>query len=308
MSKKEPLPVPPWHTDVKVVYAGDMFIELEGGSTKAEVSWDGSWYCSYDSRKDIKDYMKLDRRLTEKIQADLASTYEGGGWAEWRKAWLKSETFPVGARGPKDWHPKGKREPLGKVYGPRSGGYGSDNTTNMDSAYWWGDTFEYTHFLTTDGDEEGAIIMWHLGGDVRGNYSNAEVWMGDFGEFMGSQKESDPESPDSFLHWNRSFDGLLLWAMDELGLFEGKVNWVGSPREPVSHEPPKQIVRAFLMADGDDSAMEQLHLYPSLIEKIMAHADILPKEIVITAGREFDRARREMEEGQGQQYLWEPPE
>lgn len=303
--KKGDLPKVPWDSEVEVVYAGDMFYSLRLGTVEAEVHWDGTWWCNHDSREEISDHMRIDGPMTVQIQADFEKTYDGGGWADWREKWVRGATIvPQGRLGPKDWVPKGRNihRKFGKVFGPDRGGYGSENTYNLDSTYWWGDTFEYTHFITAD-DEEGAILQWHNGGDARGNYGAPEIWMGGFGSFMQSQDEGEPESPETFLHWNNRFDNTLLWAFDELGLFEGTVHMMtkfGGEQEPVSHEPPKQIV----------DAIDENHgiLYPSLVEKILAHPDVLSKKLVLVAGQVMDRWRREMEEGQGQKYLWEPEE
>lgn len=303
MAKKEVLPVPPWPTHVKVEYASDMSYTLRNGTLEAHVDWDGEWWCSHDSQSEIKDHMTLDRGLTNQIQADWEEgRYEG--FYEFCRKWLKGTLVPAEKRGPKDWSPGGskKMRPLGRVFGPDGGGWGSENTYNLDSTYFWGDTFEYMHFLTQDDNEEGVIVQWHS--------SPLEVWMGDFGSFMSSQDEGDPKNSETFLHWNGIFDNTILWAFDELGLFEGRVHMMpkfGGVQEPVSHEPPEQIVKAFAMTEKSPYHRSQLILYPELVEKILAHRDILPGEIVRAAGMEFDRVIRRMEEGHGQKRFWEAP-
>lgn len=299
MSKKEPLPVPPWETDVKVEYASDMFITLKNGTLEIHVDWDGTWWGSRDSSKEIADYMDLDKGMTATIQSDWEEGGRHEGFYDFCRKWLKGTLVPVDKKiGPKDWVPRGKKSEMrrfGHVLGPDAGGYGSENTYNLDGTYFWGDTFEYTHFLTTDDDDEGAIILWHG--------SPPEVWMGDFGQFISSQDEGDPKSSEAFLHWNGIFGNTILWAFDELGLFEGRVHMMpkfGGELEPVSHEPPEQIVKAA----EEDSGI----LYPSLVEKILEHRDVLPKELVLTAGTVMDRWRREIEEEAGQKRFWERPE
>jgi hypothetical protein len=303
VADKKVLPSPPWKTGAKVTYACDMFYTIKFGSSEAHVDWDGDWWVSHDSRKEIVDHMALDRDMTKKIQKDFEAGYGYGsdGWAKWIREWIEGTAVLSGKVGPKDWYPKGKKQAFGSVFGRNQGGMGSGNTTNEDSAYFWGDTFEYTHFLTTDGDE-GVVIMWHGGGDVRGNYNLPEIWMGDFGGFMSLQEEGDPKGPEAFLSWNEGFQNTLLWAFDELGLFEGKTVLMpvfGGGREPVSHLPTEQIVDAIELAP-------QI-LYPSLVEKILMHRDILPEDLVLVAGKVMDKTRREVDEAGGQGYFWKPP-
>jgi len=310
VAEHSPKPQPPWPTEVKVTYASDMFYSLERGpgGQEAEVHWDGGWHIQHESRQEIRDFMELDERLTRKIKDAFDATYSltKGGYIDWARRWVKGTLgefeIPEPLH-PKDWLP-GKKRPKtsgrqGTLLGGSIYGYPSDNTYNWDNANWWGDVFEFVHFKDLE-DNEGAIIYWHEGGDVRGNYTLPQVWMGDFGDFMSSQEEQDPESWETFLHWNRIYDNTLLWAFDELGVFEGKVNMVGNPREPVSHGPTQQVVDAILEAPEI--------LYPSLVEKIVAHGDILPEPLVRTARRIMDGWAREAEKARGQQYFWEPPD
>jgi len=120
-----------------------------------------------DSMYFAEQYMNKDEALTEEVQKAFDSEYEGGGWKDWRQEWVEKKGWKVGD-------------------------YGSDNTYNWDSYNWWGDIFEYTHFITDENDE-GIIIQWHGGGDARGNYSSPEIWMGSVEEFMGYQHMGDPE-------------------------------------------------------------------------------------------------------------------
>jgi len=310
VAEHTPRPKPPWPTKVKVTYASDMFysLELGPGGLEAEVHWDGGWYVKHESRQEIRDYMELDQRLTRKIQVAFEATYPltKGGYIDWARRWVKGTLgeyeIPEPVH-PKDWVPGQKRPKKtsgrqGTLIGADSG-WRSDNTYNWDSATWWGGVFEFVHFKDLE-ENEGAIIYWQEGGDVCGNYTLPQVWMGDFGEFMSSQEEQDPKSWETFLHWNRIYENALLWAFDELGVFEGKENWVGNPREPVIHGPTKQVVDAILEAPEI--------LYPSLIEKIFEHGDILPKELWQLSARIMDQQRREEEAAQGQQRFWEPPD
>lgn len=124
-----------------------------------------------DSQCLIKDYMSLNEKLTKKIKKDFEETYEWGGhWADWRAKWAEKQGYETG---------------------------GSGNTYNEDSYYFWGSVFEYT-VLGEDG-EDGAIVMWHYGGDVRGNYSDPEIWEGDFNEFWLAQFRDPPEEEMAYL-------------------------------------------------------------------------------------------------------------
>jgi hypothetical protein len=276
----------PWAKQVKVTWSSDMSIELERGDTKLDIQKDGTWWGSIDSRKRIFEWMELDKKLTRQIKDDFDTHYDGGGFIEFMGNWVRGK-LPGGKapEGPKEWMPTRTRKRIGKLFGPDRGGYGSENTYNWDNAYFWGDTFEYVHFLSVD-DEEGAVVMWHIGGDVRGNYAAPEVWMGSFGEFMGSQDEGDPKSADTFLTYNGMFENGIVWALFELELFDGE------------QEIPDQVVRAI-------KEYPKI-LYPQLVEQIVENRDLLPIEIVNAAGTVLDQERRATEKAAGQKYLWKP--
>jgi hypothetical protein len=100
-----------------------------------------------------------------------------------------------------------------------TGDYESGNTVNFGDDCWLGDTFEFTHFVTPN--QEGVVIRWHLGGDVRCNYSEPEVWIGDFEGFMAAQQDCEWLTEEGFLRWNEIFQGNFIWAIDQLGGFDG---------------------------------------------------------------------------------------
>lgn len=301
MAKKDVLPKPPWETPVRVKYASDLSMELEFSTIRIDVEWDGSWTGYIESRKEIRDFMHKDGRLTTLIRKAFDETYDGGGWGNWIARWIRGKVVPKEGfpRDPKEWIPVGAKrfEPLGRI-----GDLGSGNTYNEDNGYFWGDIYEYTHFVTEDGDE-GAVIMWHGGGDARANYSHPEVWMGRFQEWWDSQWEHDAGSSESFLHWNDRFDNMILWALDELGLFEGRphefnTHWEG--RHMRRAEVPTQVARA--LREKPDI------LYPSLVEKIMTHTEFLPSQVVDAARVWVDQWNREADKARGQTYLFHPRE
>lgn len=131
-----------------------------------------SMVLTYDSRCLIEQYASKDDELTKKIQADFEESYAGKLWTDWIEEWLKGQGFTVVGEG--------------------------ENTYNWDNAYWWGSVFEYVRFVDDKGNE-GAVFMWHLGGDVRGNYEYPEVWFGNMDEFFGIQHVYSPEEEWGYL-------------------------------------------------------------------------------------------------------------
>ena len=118
-----------------------------------------------DSKEIIKDYMNYDEELSNKVSDDFDSTYGSGGWDRWREDWIKKQGWKI-------------------------------NIMGVGNTYNWGtfigNIFEYTDFITDD-DLHGVIIMWHQGGDIRGNYSVPEIWIGDFESFTAIQDIQDIE-------------------------------------------------------------------------------------------------------------------
>jgi hypothetical protein len=179
-----------WAQDTMVVYESDTMIGLDHPLAHADFYKSGEVNIWLKSRLWIKDFMAEDEELTEEAR-DFFEQHRTGGYAQQMEDWFES----------KGWR-----------------SLESGNTYNLDSAYWWGDVFEYAKFRTKDGDE-GATIMWHAGGDVRGGYELPRVYIGDFDEFHSSQYEGDPHGPETFLHWNRFFENDLVWALCVHGFF-----------------------------------------------------------------------------------------
>lgn len=181
-------PLIPGAVRTRLEHQGETYITLNNGWMSADIYKDGELNVSIDSRKIAPEHLALDEGLTQEFRRFLEEEAPPGSWLDQREAWIKS----------KKW---------------RLGEFGSDNTYNLDNTYFWGDTFEYSHFITDEG-EEGAILKWQ---EVGGGYSNSEVWMGDFSNFMNLQEEGDPGSPETFLSVNDLMEGGLVLALDELG-------------------------------------------------------------------------------------------
>jgi hypothetical protein len=150
----------------KLASNGFSDLKLDRGTGEINIMGDPEVIINYDSSQDIKDYMDLDKKLTKEVQK-VFDSYDGGGWLDWREEWVKSKKWKLGE-------------------------FRSGNTYEDDNYYFWGSVFEYTTFKDAKG-KSGAVIMWHRGGDVRGNYSDPEVWLGDFESFYSSQHIGDPD-------------------------------------------------------------------------------------------------------------------
>jgi hypothetical protein len=128
-----------------------------------------------DSKALMEANFEKDEVLTEEIQ-NAFEEYDGSvAWIEWIGKWLKSKGY----------------EPDMEF---------ADNTYNWDG--WIGEVFEFVPFYT-DGEPK-MVVMWHLGGDVRANYSYPEVWNVDAEDFFGSHP--DDESIIYYLGYDRVED------------------------------------------------------------------------------------------------------
>jgi hypothetical protein len=109
-----------------------------------------------DSKALMEANFDKDEVLTEEIQ-NAFEEYDGSvTWIEWIGEWLKSKGY----------------EPDMEF---------ADNTYNWDE--WFGEVFVFVPFYA-DGESK-MVVMWHLGGDVRGNYSYPEVWNANAADFIG---------------------------------------------------------------------------------------------------------------------------
>jgi hypothetical protein len=289
--KKEPEQIP-WATNIKVKYQSDLSIALEKGNkiNTADI-WhkDFEWSVAINSKIMVDEYMTLDDRLTGSIQKYWDS-YEGSNTYRDRiMGWLKGEArgAVLPRVGPKEWRPPSKkREKSWKL-----ADYGYGNTYNEDNSYWWGDVFEYAHFMTDEGDE-GVVIMWQGGGDPRGNYYSPMVYMGNFEEFMSMQHEGDPYSVETFLHWNRIFENGFMWAWEKLGVFDDG----GEQIEDMKDKHVNQVLEAI---EKDPSI-----LLPESVQKIIDRFDDFPKQIQNAVTWLMRNHRRDLEKALGQRLLW----
>ncbi len=124
-----------------------------------------------DSKKIVDNYLSFDKKMTDKIRKEIGQFEDIGSWADQREAWIESKKWKA---------------------------VNSGNTYNNDEAYFWGSTFEWTEF-DTDKGENGAIILWHMGGDVRGNYEPETIYFGDFQDFFAAQYFGDAEEEIAYL-------------------------------------------------------------------------------------------------------------
>jgi len=139
--------------DVKEIFERELGRTLSyvGAYINEDLSTD--IYYGYDSRDIMENMAEEDTKLTKQLQDDFEN-YDGGGWIDWIKNWLKERGCTI---------------------------FSSGNTYNWGD--WNGSVFEYVAFDDENGEPK-MVVMWHLGGDVRGNYSYPEVWNVDFEEFI----------------------------------------------------------------------------------------------------------------------------
>lgn len=286
----------PWTQYVKVTDQSDLSISLELGGDQTASIWhkDFEWSISLNTKIMIDNHMTLDERLTKDIQEYWEAQESGGTFKEKILGWLKGgvviERVPK-RKGPKEWRPRPSLEPKIKARIKNTDGYGYGNTTNEDNAYYWGDVFEFAHFETVDGDE-GAVIIWHGGGDPRGNYGMPMVYMGDFGEFMDSQYEHDPWSYETFLSWNSNFENGFMWSFEKLGVFD---DW----DEHIQDYDDRHVKQVLKAIEKDPSI-----LLPESVEKIIDDFGAFPEQIQKATRWLMANRRRELERAIGQELLW----
>lgn len=292
----------PWAERTKVTYQSDLSIALEhlwtaprGNKSKTTADiWhkDFEWSVSIDSRTQIEHYMKLDERLTkdldewwmEKEREHVPMTYKSKILG-WLKGGISKSDQPTG---PKEWRPARK---VSKIKAKLTDSYGYQNTYNEDSTYWLGDQFEFAHFETDDG-EEGAVILWNRGGGPMGSYSQAEVWLGRFEEFMDAQYDHDPHSVESFINWNDLFENAFMWSWHKLGVFDDPDEHI----EDLSDRHVKQVLDAI--------EKEPSILLPESVEKILLKFDEFPIQIQKAVNWLMANHRRDLEKALGQKLIW----
>lgn len=280
----------PWAKATKVTTDRGNVVGLEGVERTTADVWRGGfeWWVLFDSEVSIKNYMSEDPARTRSIQQYFEENRHGS-FQERIEDWLKGVEKELPREGPKEWRPKRGR--IGRII--EDEGYSYGNTYNDDSSYWWGSVFEYAHVGFEDGDV-GAVIVWHRGGDPRGNYHLPVVYLGRFDEFMDAQREGDPHSPDAFLRWNEFFENGFMWAWERMGVF-------GEPEETLEGwETDKRFLQVSKAIRQDPSI-----LLPESVEKIIEKFDEFPEDIQKAVRWLMGNKRREIERALGQRLIWE---
>lgn len=256
----------PWAKETKVTYKNG-FITLQKGNTELEVWNDGDVRISFASQEDIKSYMELDSKATQELRTWIEVCEEPKD--ECVRMWAQGNVLYFVPPGTLEWRP-----PEGAIRADwKLGMYRQDQTVNHEN--WRGDGFKYTHFEGPD--FEGLVVFWN---------DEPEVWIGDVEGFMSSQEESDPDSMDTFRVYNEMFENGILWAFDEMGVFEGGVR-IPDPVVELVWEDPEL-------------------LWGELLEKLIPQvgaSDMDPRlEEAVRVW--LMRRRREAERATGQKFLW----
>lgn len=279
-----PLPTIPWPTKTAVEDVSPTSVLLVNGGLIVRVYPDGRTLVYHDTKKEIGLFLKKDEVLTAQLMEYMrdCDVSTPKYFLDCVMDWIVG--VPVGPeilRGKKEWRP---------IENPSRAHYLEDarfvqhrETSSFYDEDWKGDRIEYVRFETDEGDE-GIVIMWHLGGDVRGNYSFPEVWIGDVDEFMNHQEESDPENVETLAYYNGYFENGILWMLNELDYFE---------EHPVEGSWVDEAI------EGDPDL-----LWPELVEKLEDMKDELPKGIQKGLAAWKTRRRREAEKATGQTHLW----
>jgi hypothetical protein len=211
---------------------GGTEIGLYDGPLTAWINRIGDFRLSMDSRIIATRYMQWDERLTAQVREHFRNygrrtTPENKPSLQtYLENWVN--VHPYKSFGKPDAYPEGRKD-------WSTGAYEGGNTLNFGEDCWLGDPFIYTHFDTGVG--EGAIIMWHKGGDLRGNYGDPEVWIGDFEGFMQEQSWCEWFSSEGFEMWNDNLGGAFMWALNELGSFKGDVELSSVIYEAIENNP-----------------------------------------------------------------------
>lgn len=257
----------PWAEVTKVTYKNG-FIVLKRPNAELEVWRDGDVRISFESRKDIESHMKLDWCLTQELRSWIEFCEDDQD--DCIQAWAVGKAVYVVPPGTLEWRPGSK------VDSRELGMYGQGN--NADNELWRGDPFDFTHYQTPD--SEGLAIKWHDGADV-------EVWTGDVESFMGSQEEPDPDSMDDFRHYNELFENGILWAFDEMGVFD---------------RPDIRVPESVIELVWEDPDL----MWGELVEKLIPQVERneLDPKLEEAVRTWVTRRHREAERATGQKFLW----
>ena len=140
---------------------GEKIQYLDPNESYLDINDDGTYYAniSIDSRAAHDNELSKNEELTKEA-AEFFEAQEDGGFEDKMRAWVESKGWKVLETG---------------------------NTYNEDSVNWWGSVYEYVDFSNDpdadvqkeDPSKTNRVVMWHLGGDVRGNYELPIVYDGD---------------------------------------------------------------------------------------------------------------------------------
>jgi 8-oxo-dGTP pyrophosphatase MutT (NUDIX family) len=243
------VPQIPWTTPVRVEEATPERVLLVLDPMNAEILPNGTFNLGFFSRGMIEQYMTRDVAMTAQVRAKLQEV-GAEDWLEWLRLWIEphpSRTW----RGGKIVTEQPKRKGMPR----RVGALGVDDTTNWDPRTYRGSSFRYVHFT---GDREGAIIMWYVGAE---RYSEPEVWIGPFDDFMADQTVDPPDDPEMWTHYNQEFDDGIIWAATLLGAFDHPGMLAEWPLEAVCSDP--QV----LIRESIDRMLPRLGEYPECLRE-----------------------------------------
>jgi hypothetical protein len=279
----------PWAKDTRVKdvhgLPGDITsIELEKEGAVLTVDRWGTVEIERDSSKDIADFMTKSEPLTKSLRKYLKSTgkYFIDGTIDWLRGGSDDDNVPKTAvrGGILDWWPDAKlRQRVGKK-GQFQSGRPSDITE-----YWIGSHFPFVHLVLMDGEEGLAV-----------DFKKPEVWLGDVDSFFVTYSE-DWTDPETYRSYNAVYENGMLWALDEMGVFDGKA----IHRYP--HDPdPKTLEIPGWAADviEDDPDL----MWPELVEKLARRLEDIPYKVEKAVELWIDKRNSEAEQATGTQYFW----
>lgn len=193
---------------------------------------------SINSRQRANGVLEFDPELTRACEVDFEETYNSQSYSSWMERWAVKQGWTLGQY--------------------------SGNTYNLDPAYFRGSVFQYISFKDPDGNS-GMLIMWHIGGDVRGNYEYPKVYWGDPEDFIYSQ-----DIEDSVIVNDMGYDSPkeLSEAIEQWREYV----WFNAPKFIFANEDRKDIIA--WMIENLDVKLEELHslskddIYRIYVEKV----------------------------------------
>lgn len=268
MRTKENLPQIPWAKEAKVIAADIDFrgetvvLVLENDYLTVDVDGGGGISTILNSRKNIHSSLTLSEEFTESLRTYLTRNEVSFDYAS---GWLGNQKVIPKSHAMLFWYPDEENSFLGKKIK-----FGRSQARED----WIGSDFDYLWFQFPGG-EGGLAIDW----EQRGEAKDVEVWTGPIEWFFSDNTDDE----DNYASYNRTLENGILWAMDQLGVFEGD-------------EIPRWVVR--MLHDEPDL------FWHDLAVKLVGRSGEIPKELYIEAGKWLDGERRAWEQEAGQIYLW----